>query len=168
MSYPFLPAPFETQDKKDDDAIVIDQLVQETNAPADIHGAIEPVLPDTKVKPASVTRIISQTYQVYIGNPPVRLLTEDVKRVACRLKVYSLNDTPANITRQDYIIINDEAGKISSGATGINIVCHHNQEVDLDGHTGAVWFIHGPLLTAFIEVSIWAVTEMPAGEVIPL
>lgn len=168
MSYPFLPAPFETQNKKDDDASIIDSLVQETNAPADPHGAIEPVPADTKVKPRSATRLYAQTYQVYIGNPPILIFPADLNRVNCHVSIYSLNDTPANITRQDYVIINDEAGKISNGANGINIVAHHNRTVDLDGHTGAVYFTPGPLLTAFIEVSAYAVSEMPDGTVIPL
>lgn len=144
-------------DARDDDGRVLDSLVQSTDAPA--TPVVESIAPAPLVFPKPITRIFADTEQMYIGDAPRRLLSEDLKRQTCRVKVYSLNDTAANITWRDFVIISDEKGKVSNGTAGINIVVHHGQSVDLDGHTGALWVIPGSLLTAVIEICAWGVSD---------
>jgi hypothetical protein len=141
----------------DDDGAVIDSFFVETDTAA--LPVTERIAPAKLIKPKAATRLVAQTLTMYIDSDVQRIMSEDLSRSTCRIKVYSLNDTPASITRQDYVIINDERGKVSNGTSGINVVIHHNQSADFDGHTGALYVKTSPLLTAFIEITGYGIVE---------
>lgn len=147
---------FGSQDLTDDDPQVIDDLVSQTNAPADIKNAVVPVQQPPKSTPLNPTRIQANTNIFSGGALPQMLLSEDLNRNICRVRVYSSATTPGF---NDYVIINDEKGKISNGTAGINIVARHNQLIDLDGHTGAVYATPGLGITASIEASAYGITH---------
>jgi hypothetical protein len=152
------PAVFTTQDLKDDDPAVIDSLVQETNAPADLKYGVEPYHPVPQYKPNPITRLFTATVLLSGGADPYQLLPEDVNRITCKLSAYSTNATPANITYNDFCLVGDNRGLVSARSNTFLCACHHLQERDLYGHTGALWVIPGPGMTAAIEVTAWAVT----------
>lgn len=159
MSTPsFFPEPFSTQDIHDDDPQVIDSLVQETNAPADIKYGVEPVSEVPQFQPVPVTRLFTATVLLSGGADPYPLLPEDVNRKTCRIRVFSTNAVSANITYNDFALFADNRGLASTRAQNFLITCHHGEIIDLDGHTGAVWCVPGPGMTAAIEVSAWGVT----------
>lgn len=163
MSTPPYPATeppiFQTQNLHDDDAQVIDDLVQETNAPADPRFGVVPSIEVPQYKPIPVTRLYTATAVLGGGADPYPLLPEDVNRVTCRIRVFSTNAVAANITYNDFALFADNRGLASSRAQNYLITCHHSEVVDLDGHTGAVWVVPGPGMTAAIEVSAWGVTS---------
>jgi hypothetical protein len=144
-------------DTRDDDGPVIDSLVQEVDRPA--APVVESISPAPLIEPPRMTRVLANTEVMYIGDQPRRLMPADPTRQTCRVRVYSLNDTPANITRQDYVIVADELGKVSNGVSGICVVIRHNSSADFDGHTGALWVYPSQLLTAFIEITSWGVAK---------
>lgn len=165
-AYPYFPKQFETQNFQDDDAEVINELVQQAQKPADIHDAVVPSLLVPQFKAIAPTRLFantiqfSQAQQAVTPYTAVRLLSEDVNRGTCRVRVYSSATTPGIA---DYILVSDDLSKISAGVASICTVVRPSTSIlDLDGHTGQVWVIPGPSLTAssVLEVSAFGITAV--------
>lgn len=157
MSHPY--PPLGMSDNHDDDGQVLTDLLPDSHEPADIRGAVEPVEDPKPVTPIPVTRLLANTVSFVQGGSALAtpLLAEDLRRKSCFVSVYS-NASPAAAV--DYVIVSDDRSKISAGAAGIAIKVHHNQVVEIKGHTGALYVIPNTALTASssIEVSAWGVT----------
>lgn len=162
-AYPYLPAPLSTQDFTDDDPQVLDSLVQETNAPADLSGGIVPTTLPPAYKPKNSTKVFGTFVSLSGGAPPQRLLGEDVDRGTCKVKVYS---SASPITFNDYVIVTDDLGNLAyeagviSSRQSLAIVAHHGETLDFDGHTGQLWVIPGNGITATITVTAYGVTSI--------
>lgn len=155
----FTPAAFSRQDFGDDDSAVLDSLVQETNAPADTKYAIDPVIEVPQFKPVAPTKLFTATVILAGGAQPFPLLPEDVNRVTCRVRAFSTNASLAAVTYNDFCLLHSEPGVVSSRMQNFLITLHHDDVLDIDGHTGAVWVIPGPGMSSSIEVTAWGVTS---------
>lgn len=158
--YPHFPEPLSTQDFKDDDAIIIDQMLETTSAPADPRGALGPSTLGQQYKAKPVTRLYAQTFVLSGGAQPQQLLQEDVNRGTCKVKAFSTADPLSGVTYNDFCVLSDERGMISSGMKSNAFTLHHGSTMDLDGHTGQLWVIPGPGMSAAIEVSVYGITSM--------
>lgn len=162
--YPYTPKPFETQNLNDDDPIVMDELVKTTSAPADIHGAIEPVVKPTDYRPKAATRALTSTVRIPTvanGGQVQRITSEDLNRATCKLRGYSKATTPSF---DDYVIVADDPGKIASGSVQAANILRHNQTLDWDGHTGPIFITPGPATTDIFEVTAWGITTLDGTE----
>lgn len=151
LSHPM--EPFESQNVHDDDGTVLDSLFVETDNPPPIKDAQQPiivrVLPDT----APTTRMISgdQTLDP-TWNEPTFILAADAHRKSLNVYVYS----PSGVST-DGVRIVDERGSVLSKAGKLL----HNCNINLDGHTGAVWAIDtgtSGRASAVVSLQYWSVT----------
>ena len=153
------PLPFETQNVHDDDAEVIDSLFVETDTPPDMHEAQEPILVKALIEPKPMTRILSGTY-VFESTKnglysPIQILPADAKRVDMTVKAYSQVTSPSVPTATDFVWLSDENGKLLDMGAGR---MRSGQDFDLSNHTGALWILPSPSLTANFEFVWWATT----------
>lgn len=151
------PLPFETQNTHDDDGQVIDSFFIETDAPANLPDAQEPILVKFLPEPKPTTRIISGSFSfnqtdANAGNyAPMQILVPDANRQDLTIKVYS-----SATTVTDFVFIAGENGLLNSQSAGK--LRAGSADFDLSGHTGSVYALPGNALTAAIEISWWATT----------
>lgn len=156
---------FSTQNVRDDDAAVIDSYDIEVDAPPDIKAAIVP-MDQPKLPPLpETTRLITGTQVLdssYVN--PYQMLPADANRLSLFISVTSTVTGP---TFNDYVLIADQGGKVSaaaagavSGASRIRAQAVFSPtQVPMINHTGAVYLLPNPSITAAIEVSWVAVTK---------
>ena len=136
-------------DHKDDDAEVIDNLVE---------SKAEPPTPEERPKakanrlekPKPISRLMTGTQNVdKAWASPTLLLPSDPNRKSLHVSVISATST-------DIVRFSDEANKCSSLLTS-GVVPVYAGGVDLSGYTGALW-VHAPDAAATVTVSYLAVT----------
>lgn len=159
------PVPiFGLQDLHDDDAAVIASFDIETDAPADVRDATEPiqvVKPQTPEQPnvpqaaLPPTRLLAGTELLNGGAAPVQILPADTRRQDFRLDVVTTSSNPA--TNNDYVLVGDELGKMYGVMASGTFRVHSGKGVDLTYHTGPIWVVPGPGISATIEVA-WRAT----------
>jgi hypothetical protein len=158
------PVPiFGLQNLKDDDGAVIASFDIEVDAPADVRQATEPVeiiTPETPTQPdvpsaaTPATRIISGTELMFGGAAPLQILYADTRRQDLRIDIYSTAGSPGV---NEYVLIGDELAKMSNVMASGTFKGRHAKSVDLTYHTGPLFIVPGPSITAAIEIS-WRAT----------
>lgn len=157
MSSPF--EPFGSQNLKDDDGAVIDSLFLETDAPPDPASVPEPITIPALPAVRPTTRLITG-YQVMSSaiQQPIPIAPADAERLELTIKVTSTAVSP---TLEDYILLSDESSKcvFGTGQSGIASRFRQNTEpYTLCAHTGPVWIMPNPSISAAIEVTWWITT----------
>lgn len=141
MSLPDFRA-LDTGDVTDDDARVLDDLVQSQANPI-------PPLPDEMTfpvveRPTRVTRLQTGQQTILTGWDPYRILPDDPDRKSVVIAMNSANAT-------DYLLV---SGTADSARTGGSLF--QANPLTLTDHTGAVW-VYNPTANA-VTISWWAVT----------
>lgn len=142
-------------DTKDDDAQIIDALVQEVDTPA--IPVQEPINPVPLVRPKDYARLLAGAIVLdssYLT--PIQIVPSDKNRIELRIDVFSFAAVPG---QNDYIFLGDENGKpgttsswrLRPGATGKSHTFAY--------YTGALWVLPNPAITAAIEISFVATTS---------
>jgi len=153
MSLPhfdFPDSPHIAGDAKDDDAEVIDNLV-ESHAEPPTPEQMPTVPIEPNIEPPRITRLISNTLNVNKAwAEPTLLLPADPNR-----KSLEINVTSANAT--DVVNFADEKNKAQSASTSF-VVVPASRSFTLTGHTGAVW-VYAPNLVDTAVVTCVAVTS---------
>lgn len=131
-----------TGDTSDDDAQVIDSLVQpQANPPAPLPDEMTETV--TK-RPAQRTRIQTERVVLQTAWDPVKILNPDADR-----KVLTVSINSASAT--DFVTVGDEPNNAKNGGS-----IFQANPLTLLGHTGALW-VYNPTVNA-ITVSYWTVT----------
>lgn len=135
---------------KDDDAEVLDNLVEaEANPPAPEEMPLVPI--DKPIEPPKITRLISNTFTVdKAWAEPTLLLPADPNRKSLSIRVTSTTAT-------DVVNVADEKNKAQSAGTSYSVQASA-VALDLSNHTGAVW-VYAPNLAATAVVTCVAVTS---------
>jgi len=146
--------PFESQNKSDDDAAVIDSFFIETDAPPNPKDAPQPIIVKALKEPAPITRLFTRDITISPDWTPTLLLPADAKRKGINIKVYS----PTSVAT-DGVRFSDEPGDVRNAGKIL-----HNGSTTFDNHTGAIWYVACGLGTdgkasAPISLEYWSVTE---------
>jgi hypothetical protein len=158
MSYPLESPPYDHNyfgDLKDDDAQVLESLVEQHPSPPD--PVVEPLIPQHVVTVKPQTRLVTTRIAVPTTgwSGATLLIPGDSNRVSLFIRVRG--------TSTDGVYLSDDPSKANSATSGF---VQAGDFVKLDGHTGPVW-IQAPL-TAFggiatngatVSVDCWAVTQ---------
>jgi hypothetical protein len=150
-------APFESQNKTDDDGPVIDSYFIETDAPPNLRDALEPIPANPTANPIPTGRLLTGSISMDAARftMPTMVLPADAKRKSITITTFS---TAASPTAQvEYVLMSDENG--SFGFSSRFTLRHGKDPLVLDGYTGAVWVMPATTVTAAIEVSWVAVTS---------
>lgn len=173
MSHPY--PTFGSQDLHDDDGPVLDLLLTDSHEPADIKGAIAPIEVQGPITPTNPSRLFAfSQYLSTAGNTTDirQLLSADPNRKTCKVRANYVST--AGLT----LIIADERTKLAgvanwasladAGSTGLFIASPMVAtagvpDIDLDGHTGALWIAGVRTLTSQTApfdmiVSAWGVS----------
>lgn len=136
----------------DDDGQVIDNLFIETDAPPDLVVQAIDDMPLTVPVPTTVLR--TTTVNVDPTWTAHKVFVADKNRTVLKLGGYSSAATPGI---NDYAIIAYDQGLLTP-TSGVKL--RHNRTLDLDGHTGDIWVLSSPTLTASstFEITVVAVT----------
>lgn len=138
--------PLVVGDVTDDDAEVIDSLVQQ--APEPPAPVVEPIASTPLVTPTVPTRLLSTRQLVDPAWPtPTLLLPADKTRKSLSVKVTS----PANTATDGVVVMSD----VRNGE-GLALVCHGTL-LTLDHHTGDVRVKANGAAAVYVDV--WSVTE---------
>lgn len=150
-SYEFPDAPEIAGDVRDDDAAVINSLVEShAEPPTPAEMPLKAPL-DRTIDPPKITRMISNTINIDKTWPvPTLLLPADPNRKSLTIRV-------ASTTTTDVVYLADEQNKAQNASTSF-VLAPATTTVDLSAHTGAVW-IYAPLLAATALVTAVAVTS---------
>lgn len=149
-------------DYKDDDARVIDSLIEaEANPPTDEEKPLEPIRERPAVGSRPINRLLSNTLRIDPSWGPQLLLPADPFRQSVNINVSAVAEGA------DTVMIADDAGKIQGGITaGAFILTTGSQS--LGGYTGPVWAVavarSGGVAGAPVLVTACAVTGGPTGE----
>jgi hypothetical protein len=141
----------------DDDGPIVDGMIQTVSAPA--TPVVEAIHPATLIEPARTTRLLSGTqtfdFTAITTYGPIQILPADKNRQDLTIKAYSFSAT-SPVPNTEFVYIADENGKLGSSSSGKLRAA--SSDFDLSEHTGAVYILPGPGLTANFEVSWWATT----------
>lgn len=157
MSQPY--EVFGSQDLKDDDGAVIDSFLIETDAPPNPADAPQPITIQALPAVRPITRLITG-YQVMSSavQQAIQIVPADAARLELVLKVTSTAATP---TLEDYILVSDEFSKVLFGSGQSGIASRFRQNTSpyiLARHTGPLWVMPNPSISAAIEVTWWITT----------
>ena len=142
---PTQATPLRLGDTTDDDAQVLDSLVQSEHEPPEVTDAITPALAPDPVLAKRPTRLIAGTISIpATWLVPTLLLPEDLNRISLMITVDTV--APAYV----------EIGDNPSNLVG-RIYLTPEPTVILPGHTGAVW-VSTANASAVSRISYWAVT----------
>lgn len=145
--------PLFTGDNTDDDAAVVDSLLIETDAPP--TPVIEHIDPAPLVKPTPLTVLRTGTYVMdnTVITQPIKILIGDRYRKSIQLSGWSAAATPGI---NDYAMFAYDPGLLTPGSA---FRLRHNQTLPLTGHTGDLYILPGPAVSATFEVTYAVVTE---------
>lgn len=141
MSMPYQP--LNTGDVYDDDAQVIDDLVEQQAEPA--KPLPDVMVTDVVKRPTPITRLQTGRQLVETGWEAVLILPPDEFRKSIELAMNSEDAT-------DVIYLGSDAQSARNGGS-----MYQANPLSLPGYTGAVW-VYNPGATA-VTVSWWAVTK---------
>lgn len=159
MSAPLESPEFKTLyvgDTKDDDGLVIDSLVQEVDAPAELQT--ERLNQESLENPKRIGRLMTGTIILSSTDTlaPQQILPADANRVHLLVRAYSLAAVPAT---KDFAFLSDENGKVTGSGT-LAYRLRHGTSHALDDYTGAVYVFPGPAIAADnVEITWVAVTS---------
>ena len=159
MSMPF-PI-FGEANNHDDDGQVIDSLFIETDAPPDLHAAVEPIPIISLHDRPRYDRLDTNTVIFAVGGAPQQILAPDKNRTHLRIDVRSYS---GSVVVNDYIVIADEFSKCSSqvmsqGTARIRPGFNASGGYNIDDYTGALWAAPGANVSGIIEITYTAVTS---------
>ena len=142
-----LPHPAIAGDPNDNDATILNSLVEDHAAPPDAkHEPITPKTPDINRK--AITRQVTGTLILDKTWSPVLLLPSDPNRVSLRMWA-------ASATASDYLRFADDNGKVQS--VGSSALLYVGQPMPSSTHTGPVWVYApdgvGPVTVSFVAVT---------------
>lgn len=152
MSLPhfeFPDSPHIAGDPHDDDARVIDSLVEsDATPPTPDEEPLTPVEP--LIKPKPVSRLITGSVTLNNAAPPIQIVPVSIHRESIRLTLMSTTST-------DYIRFSDDSGKLYS-LQSCAVLPVYGGGIDLSEHTGPIW-VYAPDVAGNVTVSFVAVAE---------
>jgi hypothetical protein len=155
--YPQYPMPLNTGDPADDDATIMDTMLNENPDPG-IPVIVEPAEPTFQRAPVA-TRTLTGTQRIAVNADSVRILNKDPNRLSL---YFYLNSALAGIPAPDDKILMAQDNSAVEGKMGGTLISLYNCQVPLDWsfHTGEVWAKIPPGFAASaIDVSWIAVTR---------
>lgn len=139
-----------TGDNADDDAAVVDSFFIETDAPPTPVIEAIPSIALSKPTPSTVLRtgavVADTSYQPYI------IINADPNRKELRIEGYS---SASPVTFNDYVFLAMDPGLLTPQSA---YRLRHGITINLDEHTGPIYFLPNSSITASFEVSWIAVT----------
>jgi hypothetical protein len=139
-------------DTRDDDATILDRLV-ESHAEPPTAEKLPFAVPEPLHRPRPLTRLITGSIDLQPGWSPMQLLPADPDRESLVISAYSYAQTPGI----EHVLISDDAAKVSS--IGGAFILYHGQGTDKSlSHTGPVW-VYGIDLGWYMRVTYMAVTK---------
>jgi hypothetical protein len=158
MSSPLETSTFETLfvgDTSDDDAHVIDSLVQEVDSPP--TPIIEAIAPSALETPKKIGRLLTGAIVFDVNvTAPVQIAPADANRKEIRFDGLSFNATPG---QTDFIAISDDIGKVNTPFTSAWRL-RSGKSHTIDDYTGAIYAFPGAgIATNSFEVTWVSVTE---------
>ena len=136
-------------DHSDDDAQVLDDLVESQGFPIESDSLPQVSSEAPRVPKGVITRVIGSTLTMLSTWAPVLFLTADTRRRSVRIRMVSTTST-------DYVRVGDDPGKLQS--VGGSALVWSGQDTELAGHTGPVW-VSAADAAGTVIVTVVAVTE---------
>lgn len=157
--YPAYPMPLNTGDIKDDDADIMDRMLDEQPDPG-VPAAIETAEPRFPRVPVA-TRTLTGTERFTAGGDSIKLMNRDPYRQS--LKFFLNSSAAGTPAPDDKILIAQDNAAIEAGSRrGATLISLYNAQVPIDwsGHTGEVWvkiptgFAANPIDVSWVAITV--------------